>query len=233
MARRKQTRGSCVFCGREMTKGGLSRHLKSCTKRTEAIETANLQIKNGPVQPIYHLQLQDVWGGSYWLHLEIQGEATLKALDDYLRAIWLECCGHLSQFSIGGWSGDEIPMNRKIKHVLTPGLTLTHIYDFGTPSETLIKAVDVRQGRPLTQHPIFLMARNKLPEVRCSECDKLARWWCTECWIEMGEWVPLCDRHAEEHRTEEHDNDEYGMSPFVNSPRMGMCGYYGPAEPPY
>jgi len=37
----------------------------------------------------------------------MRGSATLTKLDDYLRAIWLECCGHLSKFTIGGWGGGE------------------------------------------------------------------------------------------------------------------------------
>ena len=28
--------------------------------------------------------------------------------DEYLRAIWLECCGHLSQFNIGGMLYDRL-----------------------------------------------------------------------------------------------------------------------------
>ena len=45
--------------------------------------------------------MQDKWSGSYWLHLEIRGNDTLKDLDYYLREIWLECCGHLSSFDFG------------------------------------------------------------------------------------------------------------------------------------
>ena len=67
----------------------------------------------------------------------MKGSATLGDLDDYLRAIWLECCGHLSQFSIGGWRGEEIPMSTRVERVFEPGIEVTHIYDFGTSSETL------------------------------------------------------------------------------------------------
>ena len=35
------------------------------------------------------------------------GSATLEELDHYLRTIWLECCGHLSQFTIGGMLYDR------------------------------------------------------------------------------------------------------------------------------
>jgi hypothetical protein len=47
--------------------------------------------------------------------------------------------------------------------------------------------------------------------------------------IEAGEWQTFCEQHAEEHA-----HDEYGQPlELVNSPRLGMCGYDGPAEPPY
>ena len=229
MAKRKQSQGACAFCGREMTKGGLSRHLRTCPQRQEAVKAAEGSKKAGPKQRLYHLQIQDAWSSTFWLHLEMNGTATLEALDWYLRAIWLECCGHLSQFSVGGWGGDEIAMSRKIEHVLRSGVELTHIYDFGTSSETLVKAVDVREGRPLTKHPLYLMARNKMPEDVCAECKEPAGWLCMQCLIEYQKWTTLCRKHAAEH-----PHEDYGEPiSLANSPRLGLCGYSGPAEPPY
>jgi hypothetical protein len=146
-----------------------------------------------------------------------------------LRAIWLECCDHLSLFSVGGWNGDEIPMSRRLERVVAPGNELTYIYDFGTSSESSIKVQDVREGYPLTEHPIYLMARNEMPDWRCAECEEPARWLCINCLIERNEWVTLCDEHVEEH-----EDGGYGDAiELVNSPRLGMCGYTGPADPPY
>lgn len=224
---RKQSKGVCIFCGREMTKGGLSKHLPSCPQRQAAIETAAGKSKAS--QPLFHLQVQDAYDSDYWLHLEMNGNATLTDLDRYLRGIWLECCGHLSQFSVGGWRGDEIPMSRKISQVFQSGIELTHIYDFGTSSETLVKAMNMRQGLPLSKHPIYLMARNHLPLMACMECDQPATWLCIECQIEDQTPGTLCHKHA---KTHPHDNYGEPME-IVNSPRVGMCGYVGPAEPPY
>jgi hypothetical protein len=159
----------------------------------------------------------------------MRGSATLTDLDRYLRAIWLECCGHLSQFSIGGWRGEEIPKRTRTERVFQPGTELTHIYDFGTSSKTLVKVVGRRSGKPLTSHPIALMARNDPPEIPCMECDRPASWLCLECIYELDEPGTLCDEHAEKHPCDEYD----GLVPLVNSPRVGMCGYTGPAEPPY
>lgn len=227
MASRKQSRGKCVYCGREMARGGLSRHLGACRERAAAVETA----EQGPGrrQMLYHLQVRDAWSGDFWLHLEMNDSATLAELDHYLRWIWLECCGHMSRFSIGGWSGVEIPMKRRADRVFDPGCVLTHIYDFGTESCTLVKFIGARAGKALTSHPIALMARNNQPEVACVECGEPAGWLCMECLHERDEPGMLCEEHAQDHGCDEYD----GPIPLVNSPRVGMCGYSGPADPPY
>jgi hypothetical protein len=159
----------------------------------------------------------------------MRGSAALKNLDSYLRAIWLECCWHLSKFSIGAWSGKEISKNRRADEVFAPGVELTHIYDFGTLSVTLIKCAGTRKGKPTTSRPIALMMRNLMPECECINCKQPAVWLCMECLIEEDVWGTLCDEHAETHP---HDNYDESVK-LVNSPRLGLCGYTGPAEPPY
>jgi len=227
MSTNKQSRGTCVFCGRQMTKGGLSKHFSSCSKFQESLE--NGIKKSGKNQIIYQVQIQDAWQKDFWLHLEMKSSKKLEDLDDYLRGIWLECCGHMSQFSRGGWRGDEIPMNTPVKQIFKKGLELTHIYDFGTSSETLIKVIGERNGKAITKHPIFLMARNELPEVSCIECPQTASWLCMECIYEDDSPGFLCKQHVEDH-----PHDDYGAPiPLINSPRLGMCGYDGPADPPY
>lgn len=227
MPRRTQSRGQCVFCHTAMTRSGLAKHLVTCKARQQLMTQSNKQqVKE---RSLYHLQVQDAWSGDFWLHLEVDGAAQLLDLDTYLRAIWLECCGHLSQFSIGGWDGPAISMKRKIMDVFTPGVIVTHIYDFGTSSETFIKAVGTRTGRPLSKYPILLMGRNAPPEERCMECPQRAAALCLECVYDLEASGFLCSNHAKGHP---HDN--YGDPlPLVNSPRVGMCGYDGPAEPPY
>ncbi len=227
MAESEISKGACVYCELETTGVGMLKHLPSCSQRRERI--AESEGKKGAPQKLYHLRVQDAQDKSFWLDLEMRGNAALQGLDNYLRAIWLECCGHLSQFSIGGWRGAEIPPTKRAQEIFAPGVVLTHIYDFGTSSETLIKAMAVRQGKPTTSHPIALMARNLLPETPCIKCKNKAAWLCMECLIEEDTFGALCDKHAKAH---EHEN--YGEPvPLVNSPRVGMCGYDGPAEPPY
>ncbi len=96
-----------------------------------------------------------------WLDIEIRGSATLKDIDAYLRAIWLECCGHLSQFSIGGWQGNAIATSRRVAAIWkSEDVEVTHIYDFGTSSEMRITLLGERSGAPFGTRPIVLLARN-------------------------------------------------------------------------
>jgi hypothetical protein len=222
-----QSRGRCMYCDGIYTKGGMARHLASCPARKAAGADAPAE---RAVEPLYHLRVQDAGRGDFWLDLEVRGAGKLEHLDRYLRAIWLECCGHLSEFTLEPWTGPTIAKRRRIQEVFEPGFELTHIYDFGSTSYTLIRCLSVREGRFLdTRHYIELMARNLAPRYKCIECGGPAKWLCMECLIEDNIWGALCSKHAASHP---HQN--YGEPfPMVNSPRLGMCGYTGPAEPPY
>jgi hypothetical protein len=227
MPRRPEVRGECAYCGEIVSKRGVGKHLEKCIKRQEVIEIAEASTR--PVDTLWHLRIQDAYDKDFWLDLEMKGTSSLKTLDNYLRSIWLECCGHLSEFTIGGWRGTKIGMSRKADDIFDPGLVLHHLYDFGTTSETDVRVTKAREGKPTTKHPIALLARNLMPEAFCQECDQPARWLCQECFYEEEKPGLLCERHAEGHP---HDN--YGeLTELVNSPRVGLCGYDGPAEPPY
>ena len=227
MAETERSRGACAYCGRELTRGGMTKHLRACEARLQAIAAADAG--PGPVGTHIHLQVLPARSREYWLNLEVDGSATLKQVDGYLRAIWLECCGHLSQFSAGGWGGSTIGMARKVDQVFRPGVELTHVYDFGTSSVTLLKTVEAREGRRTGKRPIALMARNAPPAYTCQECGAPATRLCQECVYEDDRPGTLCEAHAEAH-----PHEDYGDPlALVNSPRMGLCGYEGPADPPY
>jgi len=203
------------------------KHLAACPQLRAHITKA-AQTNRTP-EMLYHLRMYDAYSSDFWLDVEARGSAKLKDIDSYLRAIWLECCGHLSQFSIGGWQGTEIAKSRRVDAVFQQGVEVTHIYDFGTSSETRIKVMGQREGPPLNARPMALMARNIMPEAACIECGEPATHLCMECMIEHELAGTLCELHA---RT--HPHEDYGEPiVLVNSPRLGMCGYTGPAEAPY
>ena len=85
MANRKQQKGPCYLCGREMAKGYMGRHLLA-EHYTE-----------GGDQQCCLLKIEDE-DSNYWLFVDIPVSSSLSTLDSFLRAVWLECCGHLSAF---------------------------------------------------------------------------------------------------------------------------------------
>lgn len=227
MPRRPENPGICAFCGETVTKRGASKHPDKCPKWQKSLEAA--AASNRSVETLWHLRVQDAYDKDFWLDLEMSGSASLEKLDSYLRFIWLECCGHLSEFTIGGWGGQELRKSRKADSIFESGLVLRHLYDFGDTSETDIKVVGFREGKAISKHPIALLARNQMPESVCQECGQVAKWVCIECLYEEDKTGHLCDAHAEEH-----PHEDYGEPmPLFNSPRTGMCGYDGPAQPPY
>jgi len=61
------------------------------------------------------------------------------------------------------------------------------------------------------------------------ECDQKAEWLCFECTYENGEPGYVCNEHRKDHH-----HEAYGEPVEIfNSPRLGLCGYEGPAKPPY
>ncbi len=229
MANTTQHKGTCSYCGEIITKRGVAKHLSNCNDRKNVLEKAGRK-KEDP-ETLLHLRVEDAYRKEFWFDIEMRASATLKQLDSYLRAIWLECCGHMSEFMAGRGrtSRETIAMRHTVDDVFADYKQLLHIYDFGTSSETAIKFVGMREGIPAKIKPIVLLARNIMPETSCIECGNPAKWLCMECLIEEEEWGTLCGEH-----TDTHPHGNYGEPiRLVNSPRLGMCGYEGPAEPPY
>lgn len=227
MERRKQTRGACTYCGRTLTRSGMRRHLEACPKRKARLAEAD--DGTGTRRTFLHLDVRDAYDGDYWLHLEMEGSEPLSTLDAYLRHIWLECCGHPSEFSIGRrrWHR-EVDMTRPAGQIFRPGVELTHVYDFGTSTVTTIRLAGERRGKATSRWPLVLMARNDAPELECHACGQPARWFCHECFYDDDHGL-FCAEHQEGG----HPHGQEGLLPVVNSPRWGLCGYTGPAEPPF
>lgn len=96
--------GMCHFCGEAFAKNKMTQHLKACKARRATVDETE-----GHVQRLFHLFVEGSYRPSYWMHLEVPAAATLADLDDFLRDIWLECCGHLSEFTIKDVSYSSMP----------------------------------------------------------------------------------------------------------------------------
>ncbi|GJM32098.1 MAG: hypothetical protein DHS20C18_10990 [Saprospiraceae bacterium] len=166
-----------------------------------------------------HLRVE---AGPYFLNLLMDGDAKLSDLDGFLRAIWLECCGHLSQFSYGRWN-EEIRLSLKCQRIFEKGTKLWYAYDFGSTTELDIKCIDVYPVA--VKEKIRILSRNEPYNSICVNCKKKpAVQVCTAHWGEDDAY--FCEYCAEKHEVE-CEEGEYSMFPIVNSPRMGVCGYTG------
>jgi hypothetical protein len=177
----------------------------------------------------------------------------MKDIDQFLRDIWLECCGHLSAFTnpqnrtrVGLWNffeGEEllahgktkayeelmedtvgeIPMGRKVKDVFYPGLKLDYEYDFGSSTDLQLTVIDVIPVKP--DKKIVLLSRNEPLAWLCDTCEKEpATHICT-----VHDWDEdslFCDKCAQKH-AKKCEDFEYAGLPVVNSPRAGVCCYQG------
>ncbi|AXJ00439.1 hypothetical protein CYPRO_1175 [Cyclonatronum proteinivorum] len=202
------------------------KHLDSCKKR--ALQNKERNATSKPSMNLIQLMAYYPYTSEFWLYLEVKSAATLKDLDFYLRQIWLECCGHLSQFCHGSYYGNKIPMSSKAYKIFEPDTELFYAYDFGSTTELKVKMVGSRNGTPLSNNPVYLLARNNMPDVPCDKCGKPSGWLDLEALYENGEFVTLCDAHNAGKA-----ESDYGESQLFNSPRTGTCSYDGPAVPPY
>ncbi len=216
---RNTNKSICRLCGLTFSQTGITRHLSSCLNKT---------LKNHPLDSnsdYLHLLVKAVHRPEYFLHLLVSERLTLKALDDYLRQIWLECCGHMSSF----WSLPnqvELRKNLVLTDVFSPVNQLYYEYDFG---DTTALTIDCKGNYTSTTDlagPIVLLSRNSNPAYPCDECeDGSATVICVECEWDSGGF--LCQKCADHHPC-----DSDCIMPISNSPRFGVCGYMGDDEIP-
>ena len=232
----KSTRGYCKYCGKEYTRTGMLKHLQSCKKRMEVCENSK------KMSAYYELMLYGTYNKDYWLIIQIKENATLECLDQFIRDIWVECCGHLSAFDIEGVRYEQIPdndflwgkpaedMSHKLKEVLEVGMEIGYEYDFGSTTELTIKVVDVDKA-PEQKENVTILYRNIPIQFTCSVCGKNPAVWIDpiKMYNEDPFWCEKClEKYENGELDEEIEVEESGyLLPVTNSPRMGVCGYEG------
>lgn len=232
---RQISKGTCNFCHNEFSKSSMTRHLESCKQRIvpAPAEAETGSRRKSQKTKMLHLVVEGNFLSMYWMHLEVTASTTLATLDRFLRDIWLECCGHLSAFEIGGvrytvdtggyggWDMGEKSMQVRLDKVLSPGQMCSYEYDFGTTTELKLKVVSEQEGEAKGK-AIRVLARNNLPFLACDVCGKAATSVCSQCIYDDKGW--LCNECAQNHKC-----GEEMLLPVANSPRVGMCGYTGPS----
>jgi len=211
----------------------MTRHLESCEQRA-AIQAEAGSHQKAHKTRAFHLVVEGYRLPMYWMHLDVVAGTTLATLDRFLRDIWLECCGHLSAFEIGGvrysvdeaiyeWDrGSQKNMQVRLDQVLHPGQTCSYEYDFGSTTELTVKVI-LEQEVDMKGKTIQVLARNNLSMIPCDVCGGPATSTCSQCIYEEDKGY-LCDACAKDHEC-----GEEMLLPRVNSPRAGVCGYTGQA----
>lgn len=217
------SKGTCSLCHGEFSKATMTKHLQACQRRASDAQAAAVSRNPGRKTKKFHLVVEGRGLPMYWMHLEVSTGATLADLDQFLRATWLECCGHLSAFEIGtqrylshagmytDWEPDEKSMRVQLDKVLSPGLKCFHEYDFGTTTELSVKVL-AEEDREAKGQPIQVLARNAPPLIPCGVCGKSATEVCSQCVYDEGGW--LCEACARAHEC-----GQEMLLPVVNSPQ--------------
>lgn len=218
------TRGECYLCGGIVDRKLMTKHLKLCLKKVESNLSDTLSTDR---VWMYHIFVEGVEDANYWMHLGVSTRAALYHLDDFLRHIWLECCGHLSAFEIKGeqylshcdnnslFRHQQHDMSVALARILAPRLEFTYEYDFGSTTELQLRVISEYESKPV-KDAVSILARNEPPHYLCNMCEKEATQICGSCQY----W--LCDECAKKH-----DCDAPNLLPAANSPRVGVCGYCG------
>ena len=210
----EKSKGNCYLCGAILGMADMKTHLTKQHPEESGQECCLLKAENSYYK-------------DYWLYFDAPVDRTLTVIDAFLRRIWLECCGHLSEFYTCtpaerfGFSGRQT-MSSGIKlGDLKKGNTFFHIYDFGSSTETDITVIGRTRRKP-QRSIVRLLARNIPPVFECAKCGKPAFYVCIP-YMEPVDNIYRCyDCNGD---TE--DDGEYVMHPISNSPRMGVCGYEG------
>ncbi|CAN5776799.1 hypothetical protein BH11BAC3_BH11BAC3_29950 [soil metagenome] len=206
------SKGQCLywnqfFLQKEITKH-LDTHLLSAQKQGVGKATAS-----------YHHII--VEAGEMFLEILVAGEQRMEIIDDFLRRIWLECCGHLSGFQHKNF---KINMGNKVKEVFGPKIKIWHQYDYGTTT-----TVALRSGKLFElnlKEKLILLSRNEPLKQMCTICKtKPATNICTVCQYDQDAF--FCEACSSVHAQTCDDFEDYSKMPVVNSPRMGECGYEG------
>ena len=170
----------------------------------------------------------------YWLFIELSDNCTLSNLDSFLRDTWLECCGHLSSFTIDNTTyesqidrhmTDSNNMRIKLNKILQKDMTFEYIYDYGGSTELTVKVISstpsiINKGNKL----IKISSRNDEIQFKCITCKKeKAIDICSVCFWEEGRTLSsFCDKCILHHKC----GKEMAL-PIANSPRCEVCGYTG------
>ena len=193
--------GICNVCQETLFGNEARSHIARCVEARYGVRATRAALKGR--RRTVHISV-----GSperpHWMELGVRADTTLNELDRFLRSVWLECCGHLSHFDVGGVvysmmvprPGDDfdfLPMDeheeqwrhmgRSVGTVIRPATWFEHQFDYGTTTDLELRHAGEFEGlvqalspsQPWHGRKIVVLARNH-PLQSCRLCGRPAQW---------------------------------------------------------
>ncbi|WP_160688622.1 SEC-C metal-binding domain-containing protein [Clostridium sp. C2-6-12] len=206
-------KGKCYYCNKELTERTIKRHMKNCNAMKTKIEELSNEDKKKRNQ--FMISIKSKYDkDEYNIYLSIDENLSLLHIDQFLRDVWLECCGHLSAFKIKGIIYQDYSMGTKLKDILNVADRFEYEYDFGSTTELILEVVDIIQV-PVSFSQIEIIARNDEVIHHCEICNAEAEYFN----YENNQWE--CKKCIDK------NNDMIAKFDYCNSPRDGVCCYGG------
>ena len=183
-------------------------------------------------KPSYIIQIEGMHTKVFWMLVLARHDAELSDLDRLIRDVWVECCEHLSAFTIHGkrffsYSDDDFDEDEggpgfsvPLDEIIGPGSTFTYEYDFGSTTKLKLSVVGLSPVEP-KHGPLCLIARNNRPEIPCHLCGETGEYLVTN-WPESPYQIIIC-RDCLKKKAKDVEPEFVIVLP--NSPRGGVCGY--------
>ena len=212
MKQELKSSGKCLFCNQMFDQNEIGKHIDKHLTQMEKED------KDKITKSYHHIIVE---AAEMFLHILVKSGAKMADIDNFLKDIWLDCCGHLSGF---GHKNFKIKMSDTVTDIFVPKVKIYHDYDYGSTTRVELKA-----GKAYSLHlkeTLILLSRNEPLKLMCVTCKKLpAVYLCSTC-IYDG-YAFFCEKCAGKHGETCADFTDYASMPIVNSPRMGVCGYTG------
>ncbi len=209
-------KAKCYYCNKELTERTIKRHMKNCSEMKKSIDEKRIDDKEQRNQFIIAIKSKYA-RNEYCIYLSIDGTLGLVHIDQFIRDIWVECCGHLSGFKIRGKYYQDNQMNTQLNDILNIDEKFEYEYDFGSTTCLVLDVVNIIEV-PSSFSQIEIISRNHEIKHVCKICGAEAKYFN----YEKDEWE--CENCIDG------DNDIIMEFDYCNSPRDGVCGYEGDKE---
>ena len=219
----RTVQGECRICGAKSTADDMASHLMQHTKTHGAgdVNQFAMRVDGGPDMP-------------FWMYIQIPTEATFGVLDKFLRAVWVECCGHASEFEV---DGEIVGMRKRLSAFCTDDTEFLYRYDMGSTTTLRLGVIGrMRKTMPMRgwfhkdayyppplvygEYKAFILALHNKVKFNCQTCGKRAVYVCSNCIYDME--GACCEDCAPKHEC----GDEM-LLPVAQSPRVGVCSFEG------